>query len=87
MGRLYHHSKGHSNKRERLDSNAKWKAKKRLITAVAWTIGVSLIGGGIYMMIAEGGTLRRIMGGVSFLAGALLIGFSWELRKWILLKW
>jgi hypothetical protein len=78
---------GQSHKHEQTDSNRKWHLKKRLITAAAWIIGASLMASGLYLLISGGGIFSHIIGGVIFLAGASLIAFSWELRKWILLKW
>jgi len=81
----YHSGRGHRN--ERIDSGAKWKAKKRLVTMASWIIGALLIACGLYLMFSDSGTFKHVIGGLIFLAGALLIGFSREMRNWILMKW
>ena len=87
MGRKDHNSHGDSHRHGWLDGDAKWKAKIRLITLAVWILGGALIGSGLYLLFSDGGTFKRVIGGVIFLAGASLIGFSRDLRDWIFTKW
>ena len=77
----------HNHKHEKIDGRTSWKTKIRLITLAVWIIGASLIGSGLYLLFSGGETFTKIIGGVIFLAGALLIGFSRDLRDWIFTKW
>jgi uncharacterized membrane protein len=81
----YHNS--HNHKHERIDGRTSWKVKKRLITITVRIIGAALLGSGLYLLFSGGETFAKIIGGVIFLAGAFLIGFSRELRDWIFTKW
>ena len=87
MGRKNLDSHGDSHRHGWLDGDAKWKAKIRLITLAVWIIGASLIGSGLYLLFSGGGIFKLVIGGVIFLAGASLIGFSRDLRDWIFTKW
>ena len=87
MGSKYHNNYGESHRHGRIDGDAKWKAKIRLITLAVWIIGASLIGSGLYLLFSGGETFTKVIGGVIFLAGASLIGFSRDLRDWIFTKW
>ena len=87
MGRKYHNNYGESHRHGWLDGDAKWKAKIRLITMAVWIVSAALIGSGLYLLFSDGGTFKRVIGGVIFLAGAFLIGFSRDLRDWIFTKW
>jgi hypothetical protein len=87
MGRKNHNSHGDSHRRGWLDGDAKWKAKIRLITLAVWIVGAALAGSGLYLLFSDGRTFTKVIGSVIFLAGALLIGFSRDLRDWIFTKW
>ena len=87
MGRKNLDSHGDSHRHGWLDGDAKWKAKKRLIAITVWITGGALIGSGLYLLFVGGGTVTKVIGGVIFLAGASLIGFSRDLRDWIFTKW
>jgi hypothetical protein len=87
MGLKNHNSHGAINRHERIDGRTSWKTKIRLIAMAVWIIGAALIGSGLYLLFSGGETFTKVIGGVIFLAGALLIGFSRDLRDWIFTKW
>jgi uncharacterized membrane protein len=77
----------HNHKHEKIDGRTSWKTKKRLITITVRIIGAALTGAGLYLLFVDGGTVTKVIGGVIFLAGAFLIGFSRDLRDWVFTKW
>ena len=88
MGLKNHNSHGDINRHERIDGRTSWKTKKRLIAMAVWITGGALIGSGLYLLFSGGGEIfKLVIGGVIFLAGASLIGFSRDLRDWIFTKW
>ena len=87
MGLKNHNSHGDINRHERIDGRTSWKTKIRLITITVRIIGASLLGSGLYLLFSGGETFTKVIGGVIFLAGAFLIGFSRDLRDWVFTKW